>query len=134
MDNNCKYTREDVWDYYSNSMSRMEEAEMQEHLLSCNICKKRLAEIRGLSAVLDDNDEAKPDEPVIPAIAAKKSGALKYIILAAAIAAIVALIFLLKPSGYSLDVDPGNNWGTGDSTGQDSSGVEEMKLDTIYLE
>lgn len=133
MDNRCKYTREDVWDYYSNAMSREEEAEMQEHILSCSVCKKRLAEARGLSDVLDDREE-EAEEPKQPHAVVKKSNLVKYIIIGVSIAALIALIFLLKPSGYSLDVDPGNNWGTGDSTEQDSSGVEEMKLDTIRIE
>lgn len=34
--NNCQYTDKDIWAYYSNLLSRDEEANMQEHILTCD--------------------------------------------------------------------------------------------------
>lgn len=95
---NCQYTDNDIWNYYSNLLSREEEANMQEHILACGHCKQRLHHLRGIAESLDDEDTDVPSTE--EAIGIKKKHFVKrYLVLAAsAVAAIVLLFQIISPN------------------------------------
>lgn len=150
MNKPCQYTKEDIWNYYSGRLNRRKETEMQEHIISCEACRKELEKLERLNDVISGEDEEEnemPDtapripliEPLIergaamPAAARpRKSRLIIYIIAAAA--AIALILYLLLPKkevNYPVDKDRQHIYGPGDSTKVDSAYIRSVTIDTI---
>lgn len=140
--NNCQYTDSDIWNYYSNLLSRNEEADMQEHILACNHCKQRLYHLRGIAESLDDNEDTDMPSTEEPIGIKKKYSMKRYLILAAsAVAAIVLLleiIHLNKGENYEGTEHPIDNikspsYSRGDTLTSDSTDIV-FELDTLSID
>lgn len=137
MKEECHYNRQDIVDYYANNLSREEETEMQEHILSCDICKNRLAGIRDFADELTPHSQNKsverePEEPDTSKI--NKRPIRKYLLIATSVAAVVVMIILMYPSketGYPIRNIDGDEYGNVDSAKVDSAKIIGIKIDTI---
>ncbi|MFV0538311.1 MAG: anti-sigma factor family protein [Dysgonomonas sp.] len=141
--NNCQYSDNDIWNYYSNLLSRDEEAQMQEHILACSSCKKRLHHLRGISDFLDNETDDIDELPLrMPLSITKKKYPIKrYLFLASsAVAAVVLSLLIIFPQKektpkdtehpvYNIDTP---SYSDGDTTAIDSTGVA-LDLDTLRI-
>lgn len=143
--NNCQYTDKDIWNYYSNLLSRNEETEMQEHILSCNKCKKRLHQLRNIA----DSFDEEPDIDNLSNLEHRKSRQKqiikRYIIVAASVAAtIVILIRIVYPDVTNQGKNSDNehpiynidspSYSVGDTLATDSVDVDpDLDLDTLLI-
>lgn len=137
--NNCQYTDNDIWNYYSNLLSRNEEAGMQEHILSCSSCKKRLHHLRNIANSLDEE----PDTDSLSILKREKSPkryTIKhYLIFATSIAASIALLLWIvvtkngeKDNEHPIYNIDGPSYSVGDTLSTDSVDVE-LHLDTLLI-
>lgn len=139
---NCQYTDNDIWNYYSNLLSRDEEANMQEHILICDHCKQRLHHLRGIAESLDDNEDADMSSTEEPIGIKKKYSMNRYLVLAAsAVAAIVLLFQIISPNKGKNPEDTEHriyniespSYSRGDTLTSDSTDVV-FELDTLSID
>lgn len=90
--NNCQYTDNDIWNYYSNLLSRNEEAEMQEHILSCSSCSKRLHRLRDIANSLDEEPDADSLSILKQEKSQKRYTIKHYLIFSTSVAASIVLL------------------------------------------
>lgn len=144
--NNCRYTDKDIWNYYSNLLSREEEADVQEHILACRDCKRKLDRLRNIADSLDEEVEVKEDAPRVVEIPKKKSVIRPYLFAAASIAVIVLVIKIAYPDLSKDPVQPQGDehpvynidnpsYYSGDTAMVESDGVNvALELDTILVD
>lgn len=139
---NCKYTDNDIWNYYSNLLSRDEEANMQEHILTCDHCKQRLHHLRGIAESLDDNEDTDMSSIEEPIGIKKKYSMKRYLILtASAVAAIVLLFQIISPNKGKNPEDTEHpvyniespSYSRGDTLTSDSTDIM-FELDTLSID
>lgn len=140
--NNCQYTDNDIWNYYSNLLSRNEEADMQEHILSCDHCKQRLHHLRCIAESLDDNEDTDVTSAEEPIGIKKKYSIKRYLVLAAsAVAAIVLLFQIISPNKGKNPEDTEHpiyniespSYSRGDTLTSDSTDIV-FELDTLSID
>lgn len=140
--NNCQYTDNDIWNYYSNLLSRDEEANMQEHILTCDHCKQRLHHLRGIAESLDDNEDTDMSSIEEPIGIKKKYSMKRYLILtASAVAAIVLLFQIISPNKGKNPEDTEHpvyniespSYSRGDTLTSDSTDIM-FELDTLSID
>lgn len=130
MDKSCRYTKDDIWDYYSGKLSRKKETEMQEHIIVCDSCQKELEKLECLDQIvsgeippIEENRKINRTQLVISIIA-----------IAAAVTLIVYLILPKKEISYPIDKDRQDVFGPGDSSKVDSSYIKSKKIDTLQMD
>lgn len=149
MDKPCQYKREDIWNYYSGTLSRQEETNMQEHIISCEACQKKLAQLQHLDEFMtQDNNEEDIDAETeidnelpsitIAAYPATQTNWGKIAIGIIAIAATIMLIVYLtspkKVENYPIDMDNIERYGPADMHGVDTTYIESIQVDTLKTE
>lgn len=136
--NSCQYTDKDIWNYYSNLLSRNEEAEMQEHILSCSNCKKRLNHLRNIANSLDEEPDT--DSLILEQEKPQNRYTIKhYLIVATSIAASITLLLwiVVTKNGEKDNEHPIYNidspsYSAGDTLSIDSVDTE-LDLDTLLI-
>ena len=138
---NCQYTDKDIWNYYSNILSRDEEAEMQEHILACSSCKKRLQHLRSIADSLDEEPDTNNLSNLKGKISSKKSTIKYYLVISASIAASIALLLWIvgtkdkegpEDNGHPIYNIGSPSYSVGDTLAVDSTDVE-LELDTLSI-
>lgn len=139
---NCQYSDNDIWNYYSNLLSREEEAEMQEHILACSNCKQRLHHLRGIAESLDDETDGIDELALHEPVSLKKKHTIKrYLLFATSAAAfIVVLLQIISPKKEKMPEDTEHpvyniespSYSVGDTIAADSTNVA-LDLDTISI-
>lgn len=129
MNKSCRYTKDDIWDYYSGKLSRKEETDMQEHIISCDSCQKELEKLECLDQIISGE--------IPPIVESRKINRKQLIISLIAIAAAVSLlVYLILPKkeiSYPIDKDRQDVFGSGDSSEVDSSYIKFKKIDTLQI-
>lgn len=149
MNKTCQYTKDDIWDYYSGKLSRRQETDMQEHIISCEWCQHELEKLDGLDEALSEDieDEVVDTAPTLPLpqidgdtttaspLIRKKKDRTALVIAIIAIAAAIALIvYLILPKeeiSYPIDKDRHDVFGPGDSVKVDSSYIKSIRIDSV---
>ncbi|MFV0419386.1 MAG: hypothetical protein ACK5KT_11730 [Dysgonomonas sp.] len=152
MNKTCQYTKNDIWDYYSGKLSRQQETDMQEHIISCDWCLHELEKLEGLAEALsediEDEDEVVDTAPTLPLpqidgdtvspLTPKKKDRTALVIAIIAIAAALALIvYLILPKeelSYPIHKDDQDVFGPGDSVKVDSSYIKSIKIDSVQID
>ncbi len=139
---NCQYTDNDIWNYYSNLLSREEEANMQEHILACGHCKQRLYHLRGIAESLEDNEDTDMPSTEEPLGIKKKHSVKRYLVLVASAVAVIVLLFQIISPNKGKDPEDSEHpvyniespsYSRGDTLTSDSTDVV-FGLDTLSVD
>lgn len=148
MDKPCQYKKEDIWNYYSGTLSRQEETDMQEHIISCEACQKKLAQLQHLDEFMsqDNNEEDIDAETEIdneqpnvtiaayPTPAAKVNWGRIAIGILAIAATIMLIVYLTSPKrveNYPIDMENIERYGPAEMIEIDTTYIESIQIDTL---
>lgn len=145
---NCEFTKKEIWNYYSGILDRTEETKMQEHIVSCEECQKRLEQLQQLDEFIsfdedvniEDDDQTQDSDPEVEVKEpTRKIITFERVLFATALVAVATsvVLYLVSPStenSYPIDDDDPGRFGPGKVEKVDSTFIKSVKIDTLEVE